>query len=52
MEIAEKQREEERDRWFNQARPMTMPKKTWRERRLAREGGLIVLQKLRLLNWF
>jgi hypothetical protein len=39
MEIAEKKKEEERDRWFNQARPVVSPKKTWREKRLAREEG-------------
>jgi hypothetical protein len=29
--------EEERDAWFAQAHHMTKPKKTWREKRLARE---------------
>jgi hypothetical protein len=29
--------EEEWDAWFEHARPMTKPKKTWREKRLARE---------------
>jgi hypothetical protein len=28
-----------RDNWFNQARPVIMTKKTWREKRLAREEG-------------
>jgi hypothetical protein len=37
LEIAEKLREEERDWWFNKARPMAPPKQTWREKRLARE---------------
>jgi hypothetical protein len=36
-EIEEKRREEERDRWFNQARPMLGVKKTWKEKMLARE---------------
>jgi hypothetical protein len=29
--------EEARDDWFNKARPMTVPKQTWREKRLARK---------------
>jgi|UniRef100_A0A804U6P0 hypothetical protein len=37
MEMIEKIKEEERDRWFNPDRPMVIPKKTWREKRLARE---------------
>jgi hypothetical protein len=36
-EIEEKRREEERDRWFNQARLMTKARQTWREKRRARE---------------
>lgn len=36
-ELEEKRAEEERDRWFNQARPMIPQKKTWKEKRLARE---------------
>jgi hypothetical protein len=39
MEIAEKEMEDQRDAWFNQARPMTKPKKTWQEKRLAKEEG-------------
>jgi hypothetical protein len=31
--------ERARDSWFNQARPMIMTKKTWMEKRLAREEG-------------
>lgn len=31
-----RQAEEERDRWFNQARPMSVPKKTRKEKRIAR----------------
>jgi hypothetical protein len=38
-ELTEKQAEEERDRWFNQARSVIKPKTTWREKRLAREEG-------------
>jgi hypothetical protein len=38
-ELAEKQMEEERDAWFAQARPMANPKKTWREKHLAREDN-------------
>lgn len=34
-----KRAEDERDRWFNRHQPMTGVKKTWREKRLAREGG-------------
>jgi hypothetical protein len=37
MEMVEKLKEEERDRWFNKARPMAPPKQTWREKRLAME---------------
>jgi hypothetical protein len=37
MEMTEKMEEEERDRRFNEDRPMVIPKKTWREKRLARE---------------
>jgi hypothetical protein len=37
MEMTEKMKEEERDRWFNEDRPMVIPKKTWREKRLAWE---------------
>jgi hypothetical protein len=37
MEITEKMKEEERYRWFNQDRQMVIPKKTWREKQLARE---------------
>ena len=33
----EKRAEKERDRWFNEGRPMIVTKKTWREKRLARE---------------
>lgn len=36
-EIAEKMVEEERDSWFYQAHSMIVPKKTWREKRLAKE---------------
>jgi hypothetical protein len=36
-EIEEKCREEERDRWFDQARLMTKARQTWREKRRARE---------------
>jgi hypothetical protein len=38
-EIEEKQREDEHDRWFNQARPMIKVKGTSREKRLTREEG-------------
>jgi hypothetical protein len=37
MEMTEKMKKEERDRWFNEDRPMVIPKKTWREKRLSRE---------------
>ena len=37
IEMTEKMKEEERDRWFNEDRPMVIPKKMWREKRLARE---------------
>jgi hypothetical protein len=36
-EIEREKAEKERDEWFNQARPMTTVKKTWREKRLVRE---------------
>jgi hypothetical protein len=36
-ELMENQEEEERDCWFNQARPVVKAKKTWREKCLARE---------------
>jgi hypothetical protein len=36
-EIELKRAKHARDEWFNQARPMMSPKKTWREKRLARE---------------
>jgi hypothetical protein len=36
-ELAEKKEEAERDYWFNRLRPMTKPKQTWQEKRLARE---------------
>jgi hypothetical protein len=36
-EIEERKGEVESDQWFNQARPMTGVKQTWREKRLARE---------------
>jgi hypothetical protein len=36
-ELPEKRDEEERDRWFNHARPMTKVKQTWRDKRLAHE---------------
>jgi hypothetical protein len=35
--MTKKMKEEERYRWFNEDRPMVIPKKTWREKRLARE---------------
>jgi hypothetical protein len=38
-EIAEKEMKDQRDVWFNQACPMTNPKKTWREKHLAKEEG-------------
>jgi hypothetical protein len=40
-ELAEKKEEEDRDYWFNRSRPMTKPKLTWQEKRLAKEedGG-------------
>jgi hypothetical protein len=27
-----------RDAWFNEARPMKVPEKTWKEKRIEREG--------------
>jgi hypothetical protein len=36
-ELAEKRMEAERDAWFARARPMSQPKKTWREKRLSKE---------------
>jgi hypothetical protein len=36
-EIAEKRREEERDRWFNQERRLVATKKTWKEKCIERE---------------
>jgi hypothetical protein len=38
-ELAEKKEEEERDYWFNCLWPMTKPKQTWWEKRLAKEEG-------------
>jgi hypothetical protein len=38
-ELAEKKEEEEREYWFNRLRPMTKPKQTCREKRLAKEEG-------------
>jgi hypothetical protein len=38
-EIEEKQREDECDHWFNQARPMIMVRWTWQEKRLTRKEG-------------
>jgi hypothetical protein len=38
-ELVEKEREEELDYWFNHLRPMTKPKQTWWEKRLAKEEG-------------
>jgi hypothetical protein len=38
-EIAEKRMEDQHDAWFNQACPMVKPKKTWREKCLAKEQG-------------
>jgi hypothetical protein len=35
--LAKKKEEEDRDYWFNCSRPMTKPKLTWREKRLAKE---------------
>jgi hypothetical protein len=37
MRKSEMEREKACDEWFNQARPMIAPKKTWREKRLAHE---------------
>jgi hypothetical protein len=39
-ELAEKREEDVCDKWFNQARPMTRIRKTWREQRLAREENV------------
>jgi hypothetical protein len=36
-EIEKDKEEKEHDEWFNAARPMTTPKMTWREKRLAWE---------------
>jgi hypothetical protein len=36
-ELEKEKVEKARDDWCNQARPMAAPKKTWREKRLARE---------------
>jgi hypothetical protein len=36
-ELTEKKEAEERDYWFNDLRPMTKPKQTWQEKRLAKE---------------
>jgi hypothetical protein len=38
-EIAMAREEASRDAWFNQVCPMTEPKRTWREKRLAKEEG-------------
>jgi hypothetical protein len=38
-ELAEKKEEEEQDYWFNRLRPVTKPKQTWQEKRLAKEEG-------------
>jgi hypothetical protein len=40
-ELAEKKEEEDRDYWFNRSWPMTKPKLTWQEKRLAKkeDGG-------------
>jgi hypothetical protein len=35
--LAKKKEEEERDYWFNRLQPMTRPKQTWWEKRLAKE---------------
>ena len=34
-----RQDEDERDRWFNLARPVSVPKKTWKEKRIVREDS-------------
>jgi hypothetical protein len=39
VEIAAAREEAARDAWFNEVRPMTEPKNTWREKRLATEVG-------------
>jgi hypothetical protein len=36
--IREKAQEAERDRWFSQEKPMREPAKTWKEKRIEREG--------------
>jgi hypothetical protein len=36
-ELEKERAENAHDDWFNQARPMSVPRKTWREKRLARE---------------
>jgi hypothetical protein len=36
-ELTKKQREKKQDELFAQARPMIVPRKTWREKRLAKE---------------
>jgi hypothetical protein len=38
-ELAEKNEEEKQDYWFNRLRPMTKPKQTWQEKRLAKEDN-------------
>jgi hypothetical protein len=38
-ELEEEKEEKAWDEWFNQVSPMTKPKQTWREKRLAREEG-------------
>jgi hypothetical protein len=35
--VSQKKEEEDQDYWFNHSRPMTKPKLTWREKRLAKE---------------
>jgi hypothetical protein len=37
-EIEERRREAERDLWFNKERPMITSKKTWKEKRIEKEG--------------
>jgi hypothetical protein len=37
-EIEERRRVVERDLWFNKDRPMIMSKKTWKEKRIEKEG--------------
>jgi hypothetical protein len=36
-EIKEQKQEAERDKWFNQERPMTVSAKTWKEKRIEKE---------------